>query len=108
MLAAEVLHRVNAGGPLLTGTPDWEVDTLADPAAYHNGGNPYSSTTAVDVSDPSIPADVPAALFQSERWDPAAGAEMQWNFPVTAGMHEVRLYFAEIYPGAQTGNWPAT
>ena len=26
--------------------------------------------------------------------------EMQWNFPVSNGSYEVRLYFAENYSGA--------
>jgi hypothetical protein len=36
-------------------------------------------------------------VFQTERWDPSSGAEMAWNFPVTAGTPaEVRLYFADF------------
>jgi hypothetical protein len=42
------------------------------------------------------------ALFQTERYDPSAAPEMQWNFPVTAGSYEVRLGFAEIYSGTQS------
>jgi hypothetical protein len=41
-------------------------------------------------------------LFQTERFDPAGDPEMQWDFPVTPGQYEVRLYFAEIYSGAQS------
>jgi hypothetical protein len=50
---------------------------------------------------PSVPPGTPLAMFQSGRWDPATGAEMQWNFPVTAGEYEVRLYFAETASARQ-------
>ena len=46
-----------------------------------------------------MPSDVPLALFQSERWDSSDAPEMQWNFPVSNGNYEVRLYFAEIFSG---------
>ncbi len=37
----------------------------------------------------------PAALWTTERNDPAGGNEMQWNFPVAAGTPiQVRLYLA--------------
>jgi hypothetical protein len=100
-----VLYRVNAGGPALTGTPGWDGDTQASPSSYVNaaatGNTTYTTTAAIDTSDPSLPAGTPAALFQDERWDDAAAPEMQWNFPVTPGSYQVRLYFAEIYPLAQ-------
>jgi hypothetical protein len=55
------------------------------------------------VSHASIPAGTPAALFQSERYDKSAGAEMSWAFPVTPASYEVRLYFAETWFGAPGG-----
>jgi len=100
-----VLYRVNAGGPSLTGTPSWDGDTQASPSSFVNaaatGNTTYSTTAAIDTSDPSLPAGTPAALFQDERYDDATSPEMQWNFPVTAGSYEVRLYFAEIWGPAQ-------
>ena len=91
--------RVNAGGPAITDTPDWEAD---DPASvYVNAGSDIFDTGAtIDMTDPSIPAGTPMALFQTERWDPEGGAEMTWDFPVTNGTYTVDLYFAEIYNGA--------
>ena len=47
-----------------------------------------------------MPSEVPLALFQSERYDTSSRPEMQWNFPVSNGNYEVRLYFAENYSGA--------
>ncbi|MGH9284367.1 MAG: malectin domain-containing carbohydrate-binding protein, partial [Acidimicrobiales bacterium] len=57
----------------------------------------------MSANHPSVPPGTPAALFQSERWDPAGAPELQWDFPVTPGQYQVRLYFAEIYAGAQVG-----
>ena len=88
------VYRVNAGGPQIDATPNWIAD---NPSPYVNtGNNAYSTTATIDTTHASIPAGTPASLFQSERWDPAGGNEMQWNFPVTNGTYQVDLYFAEI------------
>jgi hypothetical protein len=97
-----VVFRVNAGGPALAGTPAWSADTAASPSSFVNTGAIYSNGAAISMSHGSIPAGTPVALFQSERWDEAGGAEMQWDFPVTPGSYEVRLYFADIYSGTQS------
>ncbi|MBW3578433.1 MAG: choice-of-anchor D domain-containing protein [Actinobacteria bacterium] len=103
--ADTVSYRVNAGGPVLSTEPAWEADTAASPSPYVNaaetGNRTFSTTTAIDLSHPSVPPGTPQALFQAERWDPVEAPEMQWDFPVVAGSYEVRLYFAEIYSGAQ-------
>ena len=105
MAAAEVVHRVNAGGPSLSGTPAWSADTAAAPSPVVNalaiGNTTFSTTARIDLSHPSLPAGTPEALFQTERWDVWEGQPMKWDFPVTPGQYEVRLYFAEIYPGTQ-------
>lgn len=99
------VYRINAGGPLVAGTPAWEPDTNAAPSIYSNAatGNSKSdsTTSAIAVSHPSIPADTPMAIFQSNRFDRNGGGEMSWDFPVTAGQYEVRLFFAEIWSGGQ-------
>lgn len=97
---------VNAGGPEIIGTEVWEADTLAAPSPYLNavasGASAFSTAATIDMSHPSIPAGTPAAVFQTERWDPAGGPEMQWDIPVQPGNYQVRLYFAEIFNGAQS------
>ena len=101
-----VLARVNAGGPqvaAIDGGPNWSADTAGSPSAFVNAiattNQTYSVGDAITLTA-SVPAYAPAALFQDERWDPLTPPEMEWNFPVTAGTEiEVRLYFAEIYPG---------
>jgi hypothetical protein len=100
-----VLFRVNAGGTELASTPVWTADTLAAPSIYNNaasGGNSgaNSNTATIDLTHPSVPAGTPMALFQSQRFDKPAGANMLWDFPVTPGQYEVRLYFAETNSAA--------
>ncbi len=100
-----VVYRINAGGTELSGTPLWEADSTASPSIYSNfdeGGNSAISTTAatINMSHASIPAGTPMALFQTERFDKPAGANLLWDFPVAPGQYEVRLYFAETFSGA--------
>ncbi len=104
----DILYRINVGGPSLTSVdagPNWSGDTAASPSVYGNasatGNHTYATSSAVSTSDPSIPAGTPAAVFQTERWDPAPIPEMQWDFPVDAGEYVVELFFAEIYSGTQ-------
>ncbi len=95
--------RVNAGGPALTSldapNPDWSANTGNGAQGYVNTGS-VSSTGATITLHASVPAYVPPQLFQTERWDPTAEPSMQWDFPVSPGNYEVRLYFAETYSGA--------
>jgi PKD repeat protein len=96
-----VLYRVNAGGPALQSAddgPDWAADQT-DPSPYRNTGSSfatYSPSATSDGTVPNSPLDrAPMALFDSERWDPSGGQEMQWHFPVAVGTHvAVRLYLA--------------
>src|SRR5262245_29796335 len=106
-MAATPLYRINCGGPQVAATPNWLADANGSPSSFSNataGTNDWTFTnpTAIDMSDPSIPAGTPAAIFQDERWDNTTAPEMQWTFPVTAGQYTVNLYFAEIYDGAQS------
>src|ERR1043165_3377122 len=103
--APAILYRVNAGGPALNGTTNWEQDTRAVPSSHSNvmssESQIYTVSNPIDLTDPSVPAGAPMQLFQTERWDPPSGAEMQWDFSVAPGTYLVRLYFAEIYSGTQ-------
>ena len=94
-----VLYRINAGGAGLTATPNWEADTSGNPSPYVNTGNIFQTGSTIDVTDPSLPSGIPEALFRSERWDSGSGPELQWDFPVTPGSYEVRLFFADIFSG---------
>jgi hypothetical protein len=99
-----VVYRIDAGGPQLAGTPVWAADTATAPSSLSNAtttGNSatFSTTATIDMSDPSVPAGTPMALFQTERYDKPAGTNLIWDFPVTPGQYLVRLYFAEDYSG---------
>ncbi|MGI9457830.1 MAG: malectin domain-containing carbohydrate-binding protein [Aeoliella sp.] len=106
VMAGSPMYRVNAGGAVVTGNPDWSVDSGSSPSPFSNAVTASSfitlNTATIDMSDPAIPAGTPVELFSSERWDSEGGGEMQWSFPVDPGDYEVRLYFAETFMYAQT------
>src|SRR5690349_14522284 len=83
LMAGSVLYRINAGGPSLEGSPAWAADTSDAVSIYTNASAARSltssTTNAVDLSSPSLPAGTPMALFQTGRWDQVTAAEMQWS-----------------------------
>jgi len=101
-----VLYRVNAGGPGVGASKaNWEADTKGAPSPFVNAvqaGNQTAITShVIDITGPTVPAGTPESIFQSERWDPASGAELLWSFPVQDGEEvEIRLYFAETFANA--------
>ena len=115
---SDVLYRVNTGGAQTVATdtpnPDWEQDEgvfgdaansdyLATATAT-NGLFDQTSASAyqgpIVMTDPSLPADTPSSLFQTERYDADGAPEMTWAFPVPTGTTvEIRLYFAELFNG---------
>lgn len=107
--ADTVVHRVNCGGPAvasLDAGPAWSSDDGgAGASPYVNtgaaGNYVFGSSAAMQAPHASVPAYVPAAVFADERWDPAGGAEMQWEFPVASGLYRVNLMLAEGYSGTQ-------
>jgi Malectin domain/Carbohydrate binding module (family 6)/Transmembrane protein 131-like N-terminal len=105
-LSGTVMYRVNCGGPQLNDVPVWTADTTASPSPYYNatasGNQADGTSTAINMSDPSVPPGTPQALFQSERYSLTGSSEMQYAFPVTPGSYTVRLYFAETFSGITT------
>ena len=97
-------YRINVGGPALPAVdgPGWEADTQANPSPYlASSANIYVNRSAAIVRDAeSVPDYVPDSLFQSERWTGNTSSGLSWQFPVSAGEYQVRLYFAEIFPAA--------
>ncbi len=93
-----VVHRVNAGGPLIAasdGGPDWLADTafLLDP-----GSNSTAGFAAVDPGL-TVPSDTAGEIFDTERFDFAGGPEMQYGFAVDPGSYEVRLFMGNGFGG---------
>jgi glucose/arabinose dehydrogenase len=76
--------RVNAGGPPFTDSSGnaWEADR------NFNTGDTFTSALWTGPN---------AALYGTERWDPADATELSYSFSVTPGTYTVRLHFAEIY-----------
>jgi len=92
-----VLYRVNAGGPTLLATdsgPDWSGDAAADSTLRNSGSNAAAWGSGATPTA-SVPSTTPAAIFDTERWDPNGDPELHWSFPVPAGTPlQVRLYLA--------------
>jgi len=86
--ACSVIYRINAGGPALPaadGGPNWQSQN------DYNSVPGQIGTTGSSISN--VPAGIPMALFQTERYN---WTNMPWNLPIANGTYEVRLYFAEI------------
>ncbi|OED39661.1 hypothetical protein AB833_14800 [Chromatiales bacterium (ex Bugula neritina AB1)] len=95
---SSAVYRINAGGGAVSGSgDDWESDKGA--STYANTGKIWAHSAEIDTS--LLTETVPAALFATERFDSPGGPELLWQFPVTPGIYEVRLYFSENYFGAQ-------
>lgn len=81
--------RINAGGPNYTTTGN--LLFVADNG--FNTGNTYTNNNVniVGTSDPD--------LYKTERY----GANFSYNIPISNGLYQVNLHFAEIYIGANGG-----
>ncbi|MGD1910657.1 MAG: malectin domain-containing carbohydrate-binding protein [Rivularia sp. (in: cyanobacteria)] len=99
-----ILYRVNAGGPevaAVDGGIAWSADTTSNNSSFlvDAGSNNTASFPAVEPGD-TVPATVPGAIFDTERWDQPGGSEMEWAFDVpTEGTYEVRLYVGNGFSG---------
>ncbi|MEO1064013.1 MAG: malectin domain-containing carbohydrate-binding protein [Actinomycetota bacterium] len=102
---ADALFRVNVGGPQIAAadasSPDWSEDSAATPSIYlvdTAGTGVFATTNTIDTSDASVPAQAPAALFQTERFDNPDPGAMEWAFPASSGNNYlINLYFAETF-----------
>jgi hypothetical protein len=93
--AEDTIYRLNAGGAQLAGIPPWSLDS---PFVSGSALATYSTNASITL-DSSV-QEVPAALFQSERWSADDSQPMTYRLPVPDGSYRVHLYFAEIWPGA--------
>ena len=110
----DVLFRVNAGGPLLPDAAgDWGEDqSVANAAGTAATGtpSPYLDLSGASL-DTTFGADflgtnatgAPDSLFTTERFSEVAGTDdnLQYDFPVPSGDYIVKLYFAEVWTGAE-------
>ncbi|UMA66195.1 Ig-like domain-containing protein [Roseivivax marinus] len=112
------IYRVNVGGATVAAADgsalDWSGDqgTFGDAAnspylvanstgtSLYTGDSSSAHPGAIDLSDPSVPASAPLAVFNTERYDAGTDPEMAWQFDVAAGtLVEVKLLFAELFSG---------
>ena len=98
----DILYRVNAGGPELEDAVDptrvpFAADQLATPSPYVSGGDTYKTNNTITLSS-SVPAYVPAKLFQTERFWPTDSLQGKYSFPVPSGkMVSARIFLSEIF-----------
>ncbi|UWR25066.1 tandem-95 repeat protein [Sulfitobacter sp. S223] len=100
-----VLYRVNAGGAEIASLddgPNWSADTDTANSAFLIDAGENNLNGFNVAPGASVGPEVPAAIFQTERWDQAGGTEMQWGFDVGVGVYEVRLYMGNGYTGTGT------
>ncbi|QJE97074.1 malectin domain-containing carbohydrate-binding protein [Luteolibacter luteus] len=86
----DAIVRVNAGSATSFLDPaghTWVADT-----GYNTG---YMEATTNAITGTDMPA-----LYQSRRIDRISGAELKYQLTVPNGDYEVRLHFAEVWPGA--------
>ena len=91
--------RVDAGGK---GDSLRTSDSALAPSPYLASGasdEVYYSPNLVSTTDPSVPADTPSSIFQSERW--AGNNALGYDIRVPNGRFLIRLYTAETYAPAQ-------
>ena len=94
--------RINVGGPALTDAAGrrWLADAGSPSGGYTRGASRTWSGARGSVARRDVSADVPIALFATERYGHDRKRGLSWEFPVTPGRHEVRLHFAENWSGA--------
>jgi len=97
--AGDVLYRANAGGSFTADGNQW--DPLVD---YQVAGEDETSSHGQPSTiHSSVPAGTPSQIWETERWDPDDGEEMQYEFDVASGQQvEVRLYFYDGYSGTSS------
>ena len=86
----EAIMRVNVGSTESFLDPEghtWIPDT-----GYNTG---YMEATTNAITGTDMPA-----LYQKRRIDRSSGAELKYQLTVPNGEYEVRLHFAEVWPGA--------
>ena len=87
---SDVLYRANAGGSFTADGATW-----TQLSNYKVAGEDQTSSHGQPSSiDSSVPNGTPDQIWETERWDPSGGEEMQYEFDVPDGQQvEVRLYF---------------
>lgn len=91
---AQVVYRLNAGGPDYTDPAGnlWRSDAAL---GYFNIGESFAVDSSVEIEGTDLDP-----IYRSHRYDSSlANPEMIYTFPVTPGFYSVSLHFAETYWG---------
>lgn len=104
---AEVVYRVNAGGPELGAEngPAWSADTGDNPSEHLNAreSNTVTNDTPDEITlEDDVPSTAPEEMFETYRFERGAdegdSEEMVWTFSVDPDReYEVRIYGMEAY-----------
>lgn len=92
---ADVVYRINAGGPNYTDADGhlWRSDAEV---GFFNIGESFAVDDTVEILGTDLDT-----IYRSHRFDSSlANPEMSYAFPVTPGYFFVRLHFADTYWGA--------
>jgi hypothetical protein len=92
-----VLYRVNAGGQEVTDSAmNWVRDKQVNPCPWLDPAS-ANYTTGSDLAwTGTNNTDAPTQIFSTNRYaGTTSGPQVNYNFPVSNGEYEVRLYFAE-------------
>ena len=96
---SDVLYRANAGGAFTTNGEQWSPLSEYQVAGEDETSSHGQPTTV----DGSVPEGTPSQVWETERWDPDGGEEMQYEFSVPDGQQvDVRLYFYDGYSGSDS------
>lgn len=95
----DVVYRINVGGSALAATdgPAWQADLGS--AGFGLLGNSRRFVSRVDVLSVEGEFAAPTTVYETERFA-TGGSALDYQFAVTPGDYEVRLHFAEMWPGA--------
>ncbi|WP_157614270.1 malectin domain-containing carbohydrate-binding protein, partial [Pseudotamlana agarivorans] len=105
--------RINAGSlvtiPSTDFGPDWESnpsDGVYNGTSYSvSDGNTFESSLSYTNKDNSIPNYIDEStfngLFNSERWDPSTGPEMNFSIPLPNGDYVINLFLGNSYEGTK-------
>ena len=95
----DVLDRANAGGSFTADGNTWDALQTYQVA----GEDETSSHGQPGTIDSSVPSGTPTQIWETERWDPSGGEEMQYEFSVPDGQQvKVQLFFYDGYSGTSS------
>lgn len=97
--SGKVLYRINAGGIIEPDEElDWQGDKTGSPSPFFDSQKCVNYTTGSNFWKGVNTTHAPDNIFGPYRYDNGAtfADRQHWNFPLSNGSYEVRLYFKAI------------